>query len=599
MLMRSRLTLALALVATSALAAPVFAATDYSSAVLANNPLVYYHLDEASGSVAADASGNAVDGTYSAGGVTNGVTGAFAAGDVAAVTLKSGTVTAGLSGTAQTAELWVNPSARTAQTLIQHGDPNGDGWAIGIAPTTVPRGGKRKLFFQSNGISVNSKLGLATGVWTMVDVIWSSADTAHVKFLINGGAITKSLATPAGWTQPGPASNTALQIGPGAGGGGTSFDEVALYTGALTAGQVAAHYAATLLPTALTPPVLAPLTGVHDGDTLTLTPGSYSGGVTPSEQWQRCDVNAVCSDIPGATGTSYALTPDDVGNTIQVQETANNGTGSTIVFTDATDPVLARAPFVTDLQPSVSGTPSGGETLLADPGHWGGTPTITFAYQWQRCDALGATCLDITGATGTSYAVDGTADAGATLRVAVSATNANGTTIATSLATTAVPALPPPPPPVTPPPPAPAPAPPAPTVVPDPSPTSPLDIPGPSPSGAPGPIPTAVAPVVSVLPCAPRLTPVRARTGRLGATKLTFGLNTKTHRVTLRARRGTPRSVTFKLDGRRLRIARKAPFAVVLRPSKLKAGRHVLKLVVKPRHGKSRTMTVRLTIRGC
>src|SRR5262249_35637275 len=101
------------------------------------------------------------------------------------------------------------------------------------------------------------------------------------------------------------------------------------------------------------------------------------------------------------------------------------------------------------------------------------TPTITFAYQWQRCDALGATCLDITGATGISYVVDGTADAGATLRVAVSATNANGTTVASSLATTAVPAPPPPPPPATPPPPPPRGRPPPPPPRPRPGPPPP------------------------------------------------------------------------------------------------------------------------------
>jgi Concanavalin A-like lectin/glucanases superfamily len=600
--MPSRRTLALALVAMSALAAPVFASADYTSAVLADNPLVYYHLDDVSGPVAADASGNtpAVDGTYSAGGVSYGVAGAFSAGDVGAVTSTTGMVTATLSGTAQTAEFWVKPSVRNPQTLIQHGDPSGDGWAIGIAPTNAPKGGKRKLMFQSHGMSVNSKFALAIGVWTMVDVIWDSGDTAHVKFVINGGAITKSITTPAGWTQPGPVSNTALQLGPGAGAGGTSFDEVALFGSALTAGQVAAHYAATLLPQTLTPPVLAPLTGVTDGNTLTLTPGSYSGGVTPSDQWQRCDVNAVCSDILGATGTSYTLTPDDVGDTIQVQEVASNANGSTTVITDASDPVLARAPFITDLQPSISGTPSAGETLSADPGHWGGTPTITFHYQWQRCDALGTNCLDIPGAAGAGYLVDGTADAGARLLVAVSATNAGGTTIASSPATTAVP-VPPPTNPVAPPtsPPAtPAPI-PVTTAVPVPSPTNPSDTPVPSLSSPTGTSPTAGTPVASTLPCTPSLTPVRARTTRLGITKLTLRLNSKTHRATLRPRRGTLRSVTFKLDGRRLRIARKTPFAVTLRPSALKAGRHMLKVLVKPRHGKSRTIALRLTVRGC
>ena len=68
--MPSRFALALTIAALSALAAPAFASATYSSAVLADGPLVYYHLDEASGPVAADASGSspAVDGAYSPGG---------------------------------------------------------------------------------------------------------------------------------------------------------------------------------------------------------------------------------------------------------------------------------------------------------------------------------------------------------------------------------------------------------------------------------------------------------------------------------------------------------------------------------------------------
>ena len=498
-----------------------------------------------------------------------GVAGGFpSTGSGQAITLATGTVGATLAATAQTEEFWVKPSVRTPQTLIQHGDPGADGWAIGIAPTNTPRGGRRKLFFQSHGLSVNSRIALGSGAWTMVDVTW---DAAHVNFTVNGGAISKALNTPSGWTVPGPASDTALTLGPGAGAGGTSFDEVALFGSALTPGQIAAHYAATLLPQSLSAPVLAPLSGVRDGDALTLTPGSYSGIITPSEQWQRCDAGAVCSDIPGATGTSYTLTPEDVNDTIQVQESASNANGSTSVISDATDPVLARAPFITDQQPSVSGTPSAGQTLTGDAGHWGGTPTITFAYQWQRCDAAGANCVNIPGATSATYAVDGAADAGARLLVAVTATNAGGATTATSLATMTVP-------------------------LPD---TSPFGAPTPSGNTPTGTTPTDGNLVAPTQPCAPRLTPARARSSRLGTIKITLRLNANTRRATLRAKRGTVRSVTFKLDGKRLRVAKKTPFAVTLRQSTLRAGKHLLKALVKPRRGKSRTIALRLTVVGC
>src|SRR5438105_2813811 len=79
----------------------------------------------------------------------------------------------------------------------------------------------------------------------------------------------------------------------------------------------------------------------------------------------------------------------------------------------------------------MSGTPKEGSTLTVDKGRWTGTQPITFAYQWQRCDATGGNCADIAGATGTTYAAT-SADVAAVLRVNVTATNSRGSTLATS-----------------------------------------------------------------------------------------------------------------------------------------------------------------------
>ena len=96
------------------------------------------------------------------------------------------------------------------------------------------------------------------------------------------------------------------------------------------------------------------------------------------------------------------------------------------------------------------------------------------------------------------------------------------------------------------------------------------------------------------------LIPVRARTVRLGTIRVTLRLNTGTRRATLRATRGgIVRSVTFRLDGKRLRIDRKAPFNVTIRRAALKPGRHLLKAVATPRRGKSRSLTLRLTVASC
>ena len=54
-----------------------------------------------------------------------------------------------------------------------------------------------------------------------------------------------------------------------------------------------------------------------------------------------------------------------------------------------------------------------------------------FDYQWQRCDEAGDNCVDIPGATGSTYEL-GDDDAGQTVRVEVTATNEEGTQSALS-----------------------------------------------------------------------------------------------------------------------------------------------------------------------
>lgn len=93
--------------------------------------------------------------------------------------------------------------------------------------------------------------------------------------------------------------------------------------------------------------------------------------------------------------------------------------------------------------PTVSGTDQAGSVLTASPGTWTGSPT--FRYQWRRCDASGASCADVAGATATTFTLT-SADVGATLRVAVTATNPFGSTTAVSAPTGVVQASPPPPP---------------------------------------------------------------------------------------------------------------------------------------------------------
>jgi hypothetical protein len=81
--------------------------------------------------------------------------------------------------------------------------------------------------------------------------------------------------------------------------------------------------------------------------------------------------------------------------------------------------------------PKISGTPQVGDTLTASSGTWNGTTPITYSYQWRRCDKSGAGCSNIGGADTSTYLVKH-ADLGDTLRVRVTAKNADGSAQATS-----------------------------------------------------------------------------------------------------------------------------------------------------------------------
>jgi thermitase len=86
--------------------------------------------------------------------------------------------------------------------------------------------------------------------------------------------------------------------------------------------------------------------------------------------------------------------------------------------------------------PAISGTAQPGQTLSATTGSWSESPT-SYAYQWERCNTSGASCSAIEGASAQSYTV-APGDLGATLRVAVSASNSAGSSIPATSSQTAL-----------------------------------------------------------------------------------------------------------------------------------------------------------------
>jgi hypothetical protein len=74
--------------------------------------------------------------------------------------------------------------------------------------------------------------------------------------------------------------------------------------------------------------------------------------------------------------------------------------------------------------PSISGIAEQAQTLSATAGSWTNSPTST-TEEWERCNASGANCAAIAGATGPSYTLTA-GDVGATIRVQETAANADG-----------------------------------------------------------------------------------------------------------------------------------------------------------------------------
>ena len=218
----------------------------------------------------------------------------------------------------------------------------------------------------------------------------------------------------------------------------------------------------------------------RDGQILVGTPAKLTGTppITVSNLWQRCDADGEnCTAIVGAGDTEYELVAADVGKRIRLRSTGLNlslpGGGSTAADSLPTAVVEALpAHYVSGARITGAASPlldTG--TLSADPGVWTGSTPIGFTYSWQRCDAAGGSCSMATGESlAPDYQLNGL-DAGHTLRVLITGSNAtlpNGgsdhfLTAASALVEGTSPPFAPPQPPTTtpPPPPPPAPAPPA------------------------------------------------------------------------------------------------------------------------------------------
>lgn len=184
--------------------------------------------------------------------------------------------------------------------------------------------------------------------------------------------------------------------------------------------------AAALPPGPVTAPTIAGTPQV--GNSLTYTQGSWSNGPsTITDVWMECPSSgAPCSQIQNtmANQPSYTLVNRDVGSTIEIEETASNNDGASVIknYSSRTAPVTALPVPTKNSPPTITGVTWTGQVLTEHDGSWSNNPT-SLSHLWLRCPGTGA-CVS-TGQSGSAYTLTG-ADAGSSIEVQETASNAGG-----------------------------------------------------------------------------------------------------------------------------------------------------------------------------
>ena len=359
-------------------------------------------------------------------------TGAAGSATVQSAVVKTGTYAARLSATTAAGSFaYARESLASAQTdLVAAGDfqvqaEGASGGNVPIFRLFDAGGTKLVSLYRQNGAggiwvwydntynATSANLPLNTWAQLQVHVVATGSATGTVDVSVNGNVVYHSATA-----NVSSAGISAVQIGNNSAAQGFTIvaDNILVSNGTTSTS-----------PTNTSPPVISGTAVANQ--TLTAAPGAWSGTapITYTYQWQRCDnAGASCADVPGATAATYVLTSSDVGFTMRVAVTGGNTAGSSTATSAATSVVTATAqPPANVVRPSVSGTAQQGQTLTGNPGSWSGTQPITYAYQWRSCDSRGASCVDITGATATTY-VPTASDVGHGLRVFVTARRRSG-----------------------------------------------------------------------------------------------------------------------------------------------------------------------------
>jgi hypothetical protein len=222
-------------------------ARSYSEVVRFDQPVGYWRLGEASGSVALDSGQTGVNGTY-IGGVTLGQASPLTDGNLAAdFNGSTGYVEVGdyadFTGTNPfSVEFWINLDTIHATTFkrIIAKDTGNDGWSIGYDPQSAADPGKVWFARRLSGTATEkrSTVQLATGSWAHVACTY---DGSVQRMFINGSEQGTGLSSALSLIDHSSPLRIATQsnaVDPIDG----KLDEVAIYSRALDPAEVVEHY---------------------------------------------------------------------------------------------------------------------------------------------------------------------------------------------------------------------------------------------------------------------------------------------------------------------------------------------------------------------
>jgi len=372
---------------TSASVMPTGTNPMYAPSVLADTPLEYYRLDEPSGTVGADSSGNSRSATY-AGTYTLASAGALPNDPDKALYVNGATVTAPdtalpMGNGARTIEAWVNTTGSGVQAISGYGTAATrslfDLRLNGSNQVGVVTWGDDKYF--------SAPYSLTNGQWHQ---IVASYDGTTVIVYVDGQSIGQSTFSSGLGTQ---SNGSGFVVGKDSWACCESFvgtlDEVSVFGSALSSSRVLAHFSASGNARPAAPTAVTATAGASQATvSWTVPAGTVTWNLVTATQGTQKNQQAVAG---GATNSAVisGLTPG-LSYTFTVMATNNFGSGP------------ASAPSAA-IVPTGTGTPYAGAVLADSPleyyrlGDSGGTVAADSSGNGQAGTYSGSYTLGATG----------------------------------------------------------------------------------------------------------------------------------------------------------------------------------------------------------